>query len=297
MSDQTSPVATGQRSHEADHMVHDPGRTRLLAVSPHLDDAALSFGANLAQAEQDGAKVTVFTVFAGIAEPPYSSLAERFHASWGLSPDQDAPLYRRKEDIAALGHLGVRHRHGRFLDAMYRKSPDGEWLIGSGKRPEISQQSAENDRELISAIKDDIKSVIEECDPTLIVSCMAIGNHIDHKFTRDAALLAANEKGIPIRLWQDLPYAADVSTMGELPKGLQLGPPDLNVVEREAQAQKFEAVKHYASQLSMLNGSKKDLFTKLEEHSRKASPDGGYSETTWQVIRYEDSTDAGDATA
>ena len=216
-------------------------------------------------------------------------MAERLHASWGFSPGQDAPLGRRREDIAALDHLGVGYRHGRFLDVIYRKAPDGQWLVGGDQRPAVRRQLPESDGDLISEIKDDIKSLIEEFEPTVLATCVAIGNHIDHKITRAAALLAASEKDIPIRLWQDLPYAADVLDMPELPKGLQLGLPHLGLVGPEAQERKFQAVQQYASQISMLNGSKKDLFTKLEEHARGLAPDGGYAETTWPVIRYGDS--------
>ncbi|MFI6318525.1 PIG-L deacetylase family protein [Nonomuraea sp. NPDC050556] len=269
-------------------MLQDADRTRILAISPHLDDAVLSIGASLAQAEQDGGKATVFTVFAGSAAPPYSPAAERFHARWGLSPTEDAPLRRRNEDIAALNHLGASHRHGRFIDAIYRKSPDGQWLLSHEEGSIVRQQSPANNDDLLSAIRDDIESMIADCDPTLLLTCAGIGNHPDHKVTRDATLLAAGERGIPLRLWQDLPYAAYSSDMAELPDGLRLDSPDLSFVNEEARTRKFHAMKHYATQLSVLDGPNKNLFARLDEHARNASPDGGYHETTWPVIRYED---------
>jgi LmbE family N-acetylglucosaminyl deacetylase len=271
-------------------MLQDPDRTRLLAISPHLDDAVLSLGAGLAQAGQDGAKVTVFTVFAGTAAPPYSPAAERMHAIWGLSPNDDAPLYRRKEDIGALNHLGVDYRHGRFLDSIYRKLPDGRWLAErreGRQKLAIPEQSSESNRDLVSAIKDDIKAVIEECNPTLLATCAAIGGHPDHEMARDAALLAASEKDVPIRLWEDLPYAVFRSGTVELPKGFRLGSPEYSSVKTETWTRKVQALEHYASQMLMFNGPGKDLFVKLEEHARKASPHGGYSETTWPVTYYE----------
>lgn len=191
-------------------MSSDPDATRLLAISAHLDDAALSFGAGLAQAAQDGVKVTVYTVFAGTAAAPYSPAAERMHSIWGFSPDQDAPLQRRNEDIAALDHLGVGYRHGRFLDSIYRKRPDGRWLadnVAGRQKLAISKQSPQDDPELFAAVRDDIKSVVDEYDPTLIVTCAAISSHIDNEIARDAALIVAHDKGIPVRLWEDLPHA------------------------------------------------------------------------------------------
>lgn len=290
---QGSPLSGGESVTKLNPMFPDAGATRLLAISPHLDDAVLSFGACLTQAAQDGAKVTVYTVFAGTAPPPYSPAAERMHAIWGLSPDDDAPLYRREEDIAALGHLKVGHRHGRFLDTIYRKLPDGGWLadhVEGGQKLAINEKAPERDHDLVAEIKDDIKSLIEEGDPTLLVTCAAIGGHPDHETARDAALLAAAEMNVPVRLWEDLPYAVFRPGAVELPQGFQLGSPDFTSVEPEARVRKFESVEYYPSQLSMLNGRDKNLFERLETHARKASPHDGYGETTWPVVTVGKST-------
>lgn len=272
-------------------MLQDSDPTRLLAISPHLDDAVLSLGAGLAQAAQDGAKVIVYTVFAGTAPPPYSAAAERMHAIWGLSPNDDAPLYRRGEDIAALGHLGVAYRHGQFLDSLYRKLPDGQWMtdyVEGGQKLAINENSPDSDRELVAEIKDDIESIVEEFDPTLLVTCAAILDHPDHEAARDAALFAAHEKNIPIRLWEDLPYAAFRPSTVELPQGFRLGSPDFSSVKTEMRMRKFQAVECYASQLAMFNGRDNNMFDRLDGHARKTSPNGGYGETTWSVIRNED---------
>ncbi|MGY5135872.1 PIG-L deacetylase family protein [Streptomyces nigrescens] len=268
-------------------MFRDPDQTRLLVISPHLDDAVLSFGAGLAQAEQDGAQVTVFTVFAGTASPPYSPAAQRLHGIWGISPGQDASLHRREEDIAALDHLGVDHRHGRFLDAIYRTLPDGQWLaenMPGRQKVAISRQLPQGDSDLFSAVTADIGSVIDECAPTLIVTCAAANGHIDNEIVRDATLFLAHEQGIPMRLWEDLPHAIFGLDAVELPKGFRLGPADFSSVKPEARARKFEALKRYSSQMSMLNGPDKDLFAQLEQHARDSSPHGGYGEKTWAVV-------------
>lgn len=272
-------------------MLENPDATRLLAISPHLNDAVLSIGACLTQAAQDGAEVTVYTVFAGTAPPPYSAAAERMHGVWGFSPNDDASLYRRKEDIAALGHLGVAHRHGRFLDSIYRKLPDGQWLaahVEGGPKLAVNERSPDGDRELVAEIKDEIKATIDELDPTLLVTCAAILDHPDNQVARDAALLAAHEKNIPVRLWEDLPYAIFRPDAVELPRGFHRGSPDFSPVQAEMWTRKFQAVECYTSQLAMLNGRDHNLFDRLDAHARKTSPDGGYGETTWPVVRDED---------
>ena len=256
-----------------------PDPARLLAVSPHLDDAVLSFGAGLARMTQAGARVTVHTVFAGTAPPPYSPAAQRMHAAWGLGPDDDAPLHRRKEDVAALGQLGVGHRHGPFLDSLYRRRPDGGWEadhVPGGPKLSVPRRPPEQVRALVSEIRQDIESAIDECAPELLLTCAASGGHPDNEMTRDAALFAAAAKGVPVRLWEDLPFAVTYPEAPALPEGFRLGPP------------RFEALRHYVSQLAVLDGPGKDLFGQLEDHARKAAPRGGYGETTWPVRRHED---------
>ena len=267
------------------------GATRLLAISPHLGDAVLSIGATLAKAAQDGAKVTVYSAFAGTASPPFSPAAERMHSIWGISPDDDAPLCRRKEDVAALDHLGVVYRHGRFLDSIYRKLPDGQWLTDhkEGRQKLATNQDApSSDPDLVAEIKGDLKSAIDECDPTLIVTSAAVGGHPDDEAARDAALFAAYEKNIPIRLWEDLPHVLFRPGAVELPRGFQLGSPEFSAVATEMRTRKFQAVQSYPSLLAMLDGPGKDLFGDLDEHARKMSPHGGYGEKTWPVTRDED---------
>jgi len=273
-------------------MFEDPEVARLLAISPHLDDAVLSVGAGVAKAARDGVKVTVFTVFAGTASPPYSPLAQEMHEVWGFSPDDDAPFYRRKEDAAALGHLGVDYRHGRFLDSIYRKSPDGRWLADRVVGPRQEGQRPGIDQELVAEIRDDIRSVIDELDPTLVVTCAAVGGNRDHVTARNAALFAARDKNVPIRLWEDLPYALfGKGSSVELPAGFELGSPDFNPVETEVRTRKFQAVAEYPSQLAMLDGPERNLCARLEEYSRKTSPQHEYGERTWPVVRAEDSID------
>ncbi len=272
-------------------MLQNPGETRLLAISPHLDDAVLSLGAGLAQAARDGAKVLVHTVFAGTAPPPYSAAAERMHAVWGLSPEDDAPLHRRNEDIAALDGLGVAHRHGRFLDSIYRRLPDGRWLtdhVAGGQKLAMNQDSADGDGGLVAEIKTDLEAVIAEFAPTVIVTCAAIVDHPDNEAARDAALSAAREKNIPIRLWEDLPYSMFKPGKIELPPGFRLGSSEFHSATAEIWKRKVEAAECYSSQLAMLNGRNKNLFARLDEHARKNSPHGGYGETTWPVLLDED---------
>jgi LmbE family N-acetylglucosaminyl deacetylase len=209
------------------------------------------------------------------------------HSIFGLAPDEDAPLHRRKEDAVALGHLGVSHQHGRFPDSIYRRLQDGRWLAAhvEGKQKlAINDHSPDSDRDLVADVTADLESVLGEFEPTLIITCLGIGEHPDHEAARDAALFAAREKNVPVRLWEDLPYAVIKPGAVELPAGFGLGADEFSSVQPEVQKQKFQAIELYSSQLALLNGEG-NVFDQLTEHARKNSPHGGYGERTWSVIR------------
>ena len=48
---------------------------KVLLISPHLDDAAMSAGATIAALTAAGSQVVVCTVFAGKPQPPFSGVA------------------------------------------------------------------------------------------------------------------------------------------------------------------------------------------------------------------------------
>ena len=79
---------------------------RVVAVSPHLDDAAFSAGALLAGLAAAGADVCVVTVFtASVPEPRGFALA--CQTDKGIAPEVDYMALRRAEDDAAVAALGA----------------------------------------------------------------------------------------------------------------------------------------------------------------------------------------------
>lgn len=76
-----------------------------MVLSPHLDDAALSLGAGLAEAAAHGTDVTVLTVLAN--DPAASGPASAFEAACGFDSAADAARARRTEDRLACTELGA----------------------------------------------------------------------------------------------------------------------------------------------------------------------------------------------
>jgi LmbE family N-acetylglucosaminyl deacetylase len=102
---------------------------------------------------------------------------------------------RRGEDKAAAAIVGARTLHFDFLDCVYRRAPDGEWLYS-----EISVPPHEADTDYPDRIAQAISSRLRPDDR--LVCQLALGSHVDHVLVRQAAELL----GRPLLYVIDVPY-------------------------------------------------------------------------------------------
>jgi hypothetical protein len=172
---------------------------RLLLVSPHLDDAALSCAALLARSEP----VDVMTVFAGQPSPP---MRGSWDATTGFVHSGESLPARLREDDAA------------FADSPHRplRLPLHELQYVSGPR------SALEVRLLASAVERWLAD-----GPGTIAIPAGAGRrpgrladlarrapraapgpnwHVDHLFVRDRVLRLPAARAVPIVLYEELPY-------------------------------------------------------------------------------------------
>ncbi|WP_327382472.1 MULTISPECIES: PIG-L deacetylase family protein [unclassified Streptomyces] len=253
---------------------------RVLAISPHLDDAVLSAGGRLFELASEGVEVTVFTVFAGRPMPPFSPVAAYLHGLWGLG---DAPVvHRQAEDRRAVSLLGAAERHGSFLDAVYRRTTDGEaWLIGmDGVPPE-----GEHEPELAARLADAITDLVGELRPDTVLTCAAIGGHLDHRRTRDAVLAAATP-GVPILCWEDLPYGHRTTEVPALPEGVRFTGSVAETAADPAWEAKYRAIEAYDSQLTMLWPNEPEFRPVFDSHATAHAREHGLTgraELFWNV--------------
>src|SRR5918997_1096243 len=92
---------------------------RVVVVSPHLDDAALSLGAAIARATRRGTPVTVLTPLAG---DPASTEPDQWARRCGFASAGEAARARREEDRRACAILGAEPEWLPFT----RNTPDSE---------------------------------------------------------------------------------------------------------------------------------------------------------------------------
>ncbi len=99
-----------------------PAGTRLLVLSPHLDDAAFSLGATIAGLARATVQVSVVTVFAG--DPRSPAPAGEWDRRAGFRTEGEAARARREEDRRACRLIGAAPVWLDFADAQYGRRDD-----------------------------------------------------------------------------------------------------------------------------------------------------------------------------
>ena len=214
--------------------------THIVAISPHLDDAAFSVGGLLASRARAGDRVTIVTCFTvNVAEPTGFALACQLDK--GLGPEVDYMALRRAEDHAACAVIGATAVHLPLLEAPHR---------GYASAPELFAARRDDDA-MLAPLSKALADQITLLSPDLLLGPLAIGNHVDHWLVRDALETC----GAPILLWEDWPYltrAADRRT--DRPALVY----PLNEADRAARIAMCAA---YASQLGFQFGSLEAMET------------------------------------
>jgi LmbE family N-acetylglucosaminyl deacetylase len=230
----------------------------VLAFSPHLDDAALSAGALLAGLAVPGTEVHVVTLFAGSPQESLSLVAHTFHHRCGLPHDATAVAVRRREDLEAMRALGARAHHAGLLDALYRRRSDGHWLCGHDQAM-FDAMSPEED--IMATVRASVERFRDLVVPDLIITCAAIGGHMDHLISRTVVTAVAEITETNLLLWEDLPYAIGTRLSKDIGKLMRIPVSPVNW------ACKLEAVARYASQTRMLWPDRGDWAKDLRDHA------------------------------
>ncbi len=215
---------------------------RWIYLSPHLDDAALSAGGLIYDQTQAGIPVEIWTFMAGAPrETDYSPLAQMLHAQWGFADANDTIRGRRQEDQNAADILGAKAVHFDFLDCIYRRGPDGNWLY----LDKIFIEPLEADAQLKADIAAAISARLQPDD--VLVCQLSVGSHVDHILVRQAAELLGRpliyDIDIPYFLYKSEEFAPKAAGMKE----------SAHRITEAGLVRWQEAVVQYKSQLPSLN--------------------------------------------
>jgi LmbE family N-acetylglucosaminyl deacetylase len=101
--------------------------SRIVVLSPHLDDAIFSLGATISAASRSGIRPHVVTVFAG--DPDSHEPAGWWDRATGFATFGEAVRERRHEDRRACTLVGATHTWLPFVDAQYapERDEDAVW--------------------------------------------------------------------------------------------------------------------------------------------------------------------------
>jgi LmbE family N-acetylglucosaminyl deacetylase len=224
----------------------------VLAISPHLDDAAFSAGATLATLIAHGHRVTLATAFTASTHPP-SDFALACQVELGVPASVDVMAMRRVEDMEAAARLGI-HRlvHFPFPEAQYRGYDSVEALYGPLREDDD--------------VAPDLRAALDILgDFDLILAPLALSDHVDHRQLRralglpgrwdDPPPVARFSRG-PLALWRDTPYVLhgdEPPTPGD----------DAVIVSGDALERKLAACACYASQLDVEFGGERRMREQL----------------------------------
>lgn len=213
----------------------------------------------------------VITVFGGTPEQgaTLSSFAMDIHRKMGFSQDiQTAIQTRRKEDAAALEHLGVDYLWLDYPDAIYRGTPAyytyENQLIGGEVNP--------GDRWIDEELAGILVNLRQRLPDAVWYAPLAVGRHVDHQIVCSAAD-RLTELGAKVNLYEDFPYVARhagslVERLEEFGNSLEPGLVEMS----EMLPLRLQAAARYASQTGVNFPDEASMFKMMTDYTHSIRP-------------------------
>jgi len=221
----------------------------VVAISPHLDDAAFSAGGTIAMLAAKGFAVTMVTVFtASVPNPQGFALACQLDK--GLPPEIDYMALRRQEDRAACALLGATPHWLGLPEAPHR---------GYGSARELFGPVRADDR---IDLTDALGALLQALSPDIALVPQGLGGHVDH--VQLVRALRGMKLAPSVMWWRDFPYAAREGDVAEpFASEMQPFPKSTMPLDEAALRCKREACLAYASQIGFQFGGAEGLRSLL----------------------------------
>ena len=241
-------------------------------VAPHLDDAALSCGGQIARLVIEGARVLVVTICAGSPSPTAELTPYARHLDQSLRLGADPTARRREEDTRALALLGCDGLQLDQLDAPYR-------MAAYGVRHAVFGAPVADDP--LGPAATQILARLHAQQPSArLYLPLGVGSHVDHQVIC-AAGLALQERGADVAWYEDLPYATHPHAVAErlellpgrfVPEVIRIGA----VLDR-----KLRAIAEHRSQLGKLFREAPMEQVMVDYAAAVAGTPGQFAERLW----------------
>lgn len=213
---------------------------RWIYISPHLDDAILSAGGLIYDQTKAGIPVEIWTIMCGVPQDTELSMfAQTMHYLWGTSTAEETVRVRRAEDEKAADIVGAKVFHFDFLDCLYRRGRNGEWLYS-----DVFVPPREDDADIPRQIVESIRHRLLSGD--ILVGPLTLGSHVDHILVRQAMEMLQR----PLLYFADIPYV--IKYPDSLSPNIVGMKENVYTVTEAGLKSWLEAVNAYSSQLSTL---------------------------------------------
>ncbi|MBL8349607.1 MAG: PIG-L family deacetylase [Burkholderiaceae bacterium] len=258
------------------------GAPRLLVIEPHMDDAALSVGGSLLH-RIGRCNISILAV---VRESNYTSYI-RLRRDY-LDIGHITKLRHAESELAAR-ILGADFRCLDWADAPNRLLPGEHWTVDA--LPEIGRATEAfihgpiypDDVVQLAA---ELEAVVSDVAPDELWVPLAVGDHIDHRLTHEAALLIwpmlrSSRPGLKLCFYEDVPYASEANVGEALTRLKSRGLLLHRICEpiADTYSRKLDAVGTYASQF------KRDV---IQERIRTSATRAASGENTALCeVRYE----------
>jgi LmbE family N-acetylglucosaminyl deacetylase len=227
---------------------------RWIYISPHLDDAVLSAGGLIYEQTRAGMDVEIWTLLCGF--PPseeFSPFAQVLHYQWGIPAAAEGVSTRRAEDTKAASIVGAKTVHFDFLDCIYRRGKNGDWLYSN-----VFVPPHEDDEDLPARIAESISARLQPTDQ--LVCQLGLGSHLDHVLVRRAVELLQR----PILYDVDIPYL--FNSPAELASQTAGMKANTHRITDSGLSSWQDAILAYESQLSGLFDSPEAMRTQIQQY-------------------------------
>lgn len=230
---------------------------RWIYISPHLDDAILSAGGLIYEQTKAGTPVEIWTIMCGFPQDTELSMfAQTMHYLWGTTSAEGTIRVRRAEDAKAAEIVAAKAVHFDFLDCLYRRGKDGEWLYS-----DVFVPPQEDDTDIPRQIAETVNSHILQDD--VLVCPLTLGSHVDHVLVRQALEMLHH----PLLYYADIPYLLKYpESLSPNTAGMK---ENVYLVTETGLKAWMEAVNAYSSQLTTLLDSPEGLQEAIRRYCEK----------------------------
>jgi LmbE family N-acetylglucosaminyl deacetylase len=201
--------------------ITSPARPRLVVIEPHMDDAVLSAGGRLLH-RRGQCRTTILSAVKWSNHTSYLNLKRDF-----LNVREVTQL-RLEESALVARLLGAEFRCLNWTEAPLRLWPAERWSLATVEKfrqiPRAFTGLFPNPKE-VSLLAEQLLQVLNVLAPDELWIPMGLGDHVDHRTTRNACLLMLAESrnrfsGVPVVMYEDVPYATFFGHAAQIRSGL-----------------------------------------------------------------------------